>query len=111
MPDPIRGVSTSDPITPASTATGATGAAPTPDSAAAPGAAAVPAADQADVGQTEALLQTILDAASNAPGIDQAKVSELQQAIASGAYQVNPQSIAQKIVELEAQLGTAGQLQ
>ena len=110
MPDPIRGVSTPDPVTPASTATGATGAAATPDSAAAT-AAATPAADQADVGQTEALLQTILDAASNTPGIDQNKVSELQQAIASGAYQVNPQSIAQKIVELEAQLGTAGQLQ
>jgi negative regulator of flagellin synthesis FlgM len=112
MPDPIRGVSTPDPVTPAATATGATGAAPTTDSAAAAAASTVaPAADQADVGQTAALLQTILDAASNTPGIDQAKVSELQQAIASGAYQVNPQSIAQKIVELEAQLGTAGQLQ
>jgi negative regulator of flagellin synthesis FlgM len=113
MPDPIRGVSTPDPITPASTATGATGAAPTPEAAAAATAAivAAPAADQADVGQTETLLQTILDAASNTPGIDQAKVNELRQAMASGSYQVNPQSIAQKIVELEAQLGTAGQLQ
>lgn len=114
MPDPIRGVSTPDPITPASTAAGATGAAQTTDAAtaaAAAASAAAPPADQADVGQTEALLQTILDAANNTPGIDQAKVSELQQAIASGAYQVNPQSIAQKIVELEAQLGTAGQLQ
>jgi negative regulator of flagellin synthesis FlgM len=107
-------VSTPDPVTPASTATGATGGAAAPDSTAASAtanAAAAPAADQADVGQTEALLQTILDAASSTPGIDQNKVSELQQAIASGAYQVNPQSIAQKIVELEAQLGTAGQLQ
>jgi negative regulator of flagellin synthesis FlgM len=112
MPDPIRGVSTPDPITPASTAAGATGAAQTTDAAAAAAAsAAAPPTDQADVGQTEALLQTILDAANNTPGIDQAKVSELQQAIASGTYQVNPQSIAQKIVELEAQLGTAGQLQ
>lgn len=116
MPDPIRGVSTPDPITSASNATGATGAAATPDTAAATAAgiaapADTPAADQADVGQTETLLQTILDAASNTPGIDQAKVNELRQAIASGTYQVNPQSIAQKIVELEAQLGTAGQLQ
>jgi len=63
------------------------------------------------VAQTETLLQTIIQAASNTPGIDQAKVSELQQAISSGAYQTNPQSIAQKIVELEAQLGTAGQVQ
>ena len=113
MPDSIRGVGTPDPITPASTTTGATGAAPAADSQTAAAAANVtpPAADQADVGQTEALLQTILDAASNAPGVDQSKISELQQAIASGAYQVNPQSIAQKIVELEAQLGTAGQVQ
>jgi negative regulator of flagellin synthesis FlgM len=113
MPDPIRGVSTPDPVTPASTATGATGAAPAAENAAAAATtpATAPAADHADVGQTETLLQTILDAASNTPGIDQAKVAELQKAIASGAYQVNPQSIAQKIVELEAQLGTAGQLQ
>ena len=109
MPDPIRGVSTPDPVTPASTATGASGTAPAADNTATAAAAspAVAGTDQADVGQTEALLKTILDAASSTPGIDQAKVSELQQAIASGAYQVNPQSIAQKIVELEAQLGTA----
>jgi negative regulator of flagellin synthesis FlgM len=114
MPDPIRGVSTPNPVTPASTAqtgsaqsadaTNATNAANTP-------AAASPGADLADVAQTETLLQTIIQAASNTPGIDQAKVSELQQAISSGAYQTNPQSIAQKIVELEAQLGTAGQVQ
>ncbi len=115
MPDPIRGVGTPDPVTPVST--GATGSAQSTDgtanaaAAAAAATPAAPAADLADVGQTEALLQTIVDAASNTPGIDQNKVNELQQAIASGAYQANPQSIAQKIVELEAQLGTAGQVQ
>lgn len=112
MPDPIRGVDTPHPITPA--ATGGAGAAASADNAAAAvGAAATApaAADLADVGQTEALLQTIVQAASATPGIDQAKVDELRQAIASGAYQANPQSIAQKIVELDAQLGTAGQLQ
>ena len=111
MPDPIRGVTTPNPITPA--ATGATGSAPAADAANVAGtpSAASSGADLADVGQTEALLQTIIAAASNTPGIDQAKVSELQQAIASGAYQTNPQSIAQKIVELEALLGTAGEVQ
>jgi len=108
MPDPIRGVNTSDPVTP--TSTGAAGSAAT-DNAVTTGASNAAAVDLADVGQTEALLQTIIQAASATPGIDQTKVSELQQAIASGAYQANPQSIAQKIVELEAQLGTAGQLQ
>ena len=111
MPDPIRGVDTPTPVTPASTS--AAGSAASADNTAVAGGTAATAAavDLADVGQTEALLQTIIQAASTTPGIDQAKVSELQQAIASGAYQANPQSIAQKIVELEAQLGTAGQLQ
>ncbi len=114
MPDPIRGVNTTDPVT-ATTSAGQTGSAQSADAANAANAANTPAAtggaDLADVTQTEALLQSIIQAASNTPGIDQAKVAELQQAIASGAYQANPQSIAQKIVELEAQLGTAGPLQ
>jgi negative regulator of flagellin synthesis FlgM len=115
MPDPITGVSNTNPVTPANS-TGQTGAAQSSDAtnaadAASTAAAAAGGADLADVGQTEQLLQSIIQAASNTPGIDQAKVAELQQAIASGAYQANPQSIAQKIVELEAQLGTAGPLQ
>lgn len=114
MPDPIRGVDNSNPVAPTSpTATGQAGA--TDSAGAASGANATgvtsPSTDLADVAQTEALLQSIIQAASNTPGIDQAKVAELQQAIASGAYQANPQSIAQKIVELETLLGTAGQLQ
>jgi negative regulator of flagellin synthesis FlgM len=115
MPDPITGVSNTNPVTPANS-TGQSGAAQSSDATAAADAAGTAAAaaggaDLADVGQTEQLLQSIIQAASNTPGIDQAKVAELQQAIASGAYQANPQSIAQKIVELEAQLGTAGPLQ
>ena len=111
MPDPIRGVDTPNPVTP--TSTGQTGSAKPADAAntANASASATSGADLADVGQTEALLQTIIQAASNTPGIDQAKVSDLQQAIASGAYQTNPQSIAQKLVELENLLGTAGQVQ
>lgn len=112
MPDPIRGVTTTDPV--ASTAaaqTGSTKSTATTDAAAAEAPATTAGTDLADVGQTEALLQTIVQAASTTPGIDQNKVADLQQAIASGSYQANPQSIAQKIVELEAQLGTAGPLQ
>jgi negative regulator of flagellin synthesis FlgM len=113
MPDPIRGVSTTEPVT-ATNSAGQTGSAQSADAADAVNASSAAAsggADLADVGHTEALLQSIIQAASNTPGIDQNKVAELQQAIASGAYQANPQSIAQKIVELEAQLGTAGPLQ
>jgi negative regulator of flagellin synthesis FlgM len=115
MPDPIRGVDTPNPVTPTTTptTTGATGSTQSTDNAAnATGAStSVAPTDLADVAQTEALLQNILQAASNTPGVDQSKVAELQQAIASGSYQANPQSIAQKLVELEGQLGTAGQLQ
>jgi negative regulator of flagellin synthesis FlgM len=115
MPDPIRGVTTPNPVTPATTTqtaqAGSTQASEGTASAAAAATASAAGADLADVGQTEALLQSIITAANNTPGIDQNKVTELQQAIASGAYQANPQSIAQKIVELDAQLGTAGQLQ
>jgi negative regulator of flagellin synthesis FlgM len=110
MPDPIHGVNTTNPVTP--TATGQAGSAKSADAAGTPTpAATTPGADLADVTQTEALLQTIIQAASNTPGIDQGKVDELRQAISSGAYQANPQSIAQKLVELENLLGTAGQVQ
>src|SRR5271170_6782254 len=112
MPDPIRGVNTPSPITPATSTgqTNSTSSTGSTDSATA-ATSAGSNVDLADVAQTETLLQTIIQAASNTPGIYQAKVSELQKAIASGAYQTNPQSIAQKIVELETLLGTAGQVQ
>ena len=111
MPDPIRGVDTSNPVTPISTTQSGTAASTAAANTADTPAAASSGADLADVGQTEALLQSIVQAASNTPGIDQAKVSDLKQAIASGAYRANPQSIAAKMVELESLLGTAGQVQ
>jgi flagellar biosynthesis anti-sigma factor FlgM len=112
MPDPIRGVDTTNPVT--ATSAGQTGSAKAADAGATTAAApAAPSsgADLADVAQTETLLKTIVDAANNTPGIDQTKVTELQNAISSGSYQANPQSIAQKIVELENLLGTAGEVQ
>ena len=61
-------------------------AAPAPSDSVAPLASAAPAggADLADVGQTEQLLQSIIQAASNTPGIDQAKVAELQKTLPRG---------------------------
>jgi|HubBroStandDraft_6_1064221.scaffolds.fasta_scaffold94615_2 flagellar biosynthesis anti-sigma factor FlgM len=108
MPDPIQGVNTTDPVTAASTTQNT---ATTPTGSASASAVGAAGSDVADVAQTEALLQSIVQAANNVPGIDQAKVTELQQAIASGNYQANPQSIAQNLVELEALLVTAGQVQ
>ena len=107
MPDPINSVSTTNPIAPA---VGDAGAANSTAAAAPQTAASAPGADLVDVGQTEALLQSIIQAANAVPGIDQSKVAELKQAVASGTYQANPQALAQKIVELEALLVTAGRV-
>ncbi|HXP03871.1 MAG TPA: flagellar biosynthesis anti-sigma factor FlgM, partial [Stellaceae bacterium] len=87
MPDPITSVTTTEPITPAAGETGATSS----TGAAAPLVpTSAPGADVVDVAQTQALLQSITQAANSVPGIDQAKVNELKQAIASGTYQANP---------------------
>jgi flagellar biosynthesis anti-sigma factor FlgM len=108
VPDPIQGMNITNPVTPA-TSSGQTVAPASTGTPSATQSAGPPAAvDLADVAQTEALLQSIIQAANNTPGIDQTKVAELQQAIASGSYQTNSQSIAQKIAELEVMLGTAG---
>ncbi len=93
MPDPIQGVNTTGPVgsttstasvAPAKPADQTESSAPADAASATAAANAAPKADLADVGQTEALLNTILQAASTAPGIDQAKVAELQQAITTG---------------------------
>jgi len=109
MPDPIQGVNTTTAVAPASTA--ATSQANANVAASTAESVTANTTDVSDVTQTEALLLAIVQAASELPNIDQTKIATLQQAIASGAYQANPQSIAQKIAELETLLGTAGQVQ
>jgi negative regulator of flagellin synthesis FlgM len=107
MADPINSVSTTTPVTPSTDQTGATSST---GAAVAQAPVGSPSADVVDVAQTEALLQSITQAANSVPGIDQTKVDELKQAIASGTYQANPRVLAQKIVELEALLVTAGRV-
>ena len=117
MPDPIQGVNTAGavrpatstgPVTPAKPADQTGAAAPADATGATPSAGASAKVDLADVGQTEALLNSILQVASGVSGIDQAKVAELQQAIATGAYQADPQMVAKKFMELESLLAAAG---
>lgn len=107
MPNPIGGVNASDPV-------GAAGAAgQAASSQGLPGgqpAAAnpAPAQDSADVGGTQQLLATIANAAAAVPGTDEARIGELQKAIADGTYQVDPQQIAQNLLGLDAALSDAG---
>jgi negative regulator of flagellin synthesis FlgM len=104
MADPIQGVTGAIPIEVAQTAQ--TGTPPTSAQAAQSSAAAT--VDSADVARAEALLATISTTAKGVPGIDLARVTVLQQAIQSGGYQVNPEQIARKIMELEALLAPQG---
>jgi negative regulator of flagellin synthesis FlgM len=103
MPDPLYRVNPAQPpeIAPA----GQTSAAP---ASSRPPRPAPAAADSADVARTETLLATIAAAAESIPEVDQARIAELQRALLSGTYQIDPQHIAQKIVELEQLLAAKG---
>ena len=105
MPDPINGVTTSLPLGVGNA--GQSGAAQGAADTTAPQPVAPPT-DQADVGQTEALLAQILQAANNAPGVDEAKVNALQQAIQNGTYQVDSLAIAKKLMGLDSTPGDDG---
>jgi flagellar biosynthesis anti-sigma factor FlgM len=72
-----------------------------------PATSPIAGVDSADVGKTAALLKSIVETASRVPVVDQARVASLQEAIVSGAVQVNPQQIAQFFTDLEALLAQA----
>jgi negative regulator of flagellin synthesis FlgM len=104
MPDPIQGLNPTGPVElgqtgQAGTSTGTASATPPAGS---------PSIDSADVARAEALLATIAKTAADVPAIDQQRVAELQQAIQSGTYQVDPQQVALKILQLEGLLAPAG---
>jgi negative regulator of flagellin synthesis FlgM len=103
MPDPIQGVTRVDPL--GLVSTGQTGSSPAPP---APPADAPASVDTADLTRTESLLSTISTATAGVPTTDRARIAQLQQAINSGTYTVNPQQIADKLVEIEGQLPASG---
>jgi negative regulator of flagellin synthesis FlgM len=107
MPDPIQGVTTGIPL--GVTTTGQAGASQQATDSSGAQTAAAAATDQADVGQTEALLSSIIQAANNAPAIDDAKVNALQQSIANGTYQVDSLAIAKKLMSPDSESGDGGE--
>ena len=106
MPDPIRGINATDTLGVAAAGT----AAPTQstDSTTQPPPDAP--VDSADVATVEALLATIAKAADEVPPFDQTRVAELQQAINSGTYQVDPERIAKMMIEIENLLAAHGKI-
>ena len=105
MPDPINGVTTNIPLGVGNA--GQAGTSQAVDNNATSQSAAPPT-DQANVGQTEALLAQIIQAANSAPGVDETKVNALQQAIQNGTYQVDPMAIAKKLMGLDTSPGGDG---
>jgi negative regulator of flagellin synthesis FlgM len=106
MPNPIQSVNATDALGVASTGQAGSTQAParTAQSSAQPGV------DSADVATVEALLATITKAADAVPPVDQTRVAELQQAVNSGSYQVNPQQVARMIMEIEDLLASGGKV-
>ncbi|HJU19442.1 MAG TPA: flagellar biosynthesis anti-sigma factor FlgM [Stellaceae bacterium] len=102
MPDPILGVSPTQPPDVGASGTAAEPGGPTPHSA-------PNAVDSADVARAESLLATIAAAAEGVSVIDPSRVAELQRAILSGTYTVDPQQIAGKLVQIEQFLAAGGQ--
>jgi len=96
--DRIQGVNATQPIE--VTSTGQAPSAPT-TARTAPAPPAQGPVDSADVARAEALLAAIATSAQGVPNIDQAQIAELRRAIQSGTYQISPQQIAQKIMEIE----------
>jgi negative regulator of flagellin synthesis FlgM len=104
MPDPVQGVNPTR--SPDVASPGQTPAAPA--SGGSPPQPAPAAVDSTDIARAEALLATITAAAETVPAVDPSRVAELQRAILSGAYRVDPQQIARKIVEIEQLLAAGG---
>lgn len=63
-----------------------------------------PRGDTADVTKTVDLLAAIDGAADAVPSVDQARIAQLQQAIAAGTFEAHSQQILQSVVALETQL-------
>jgi flagellar biosynthesis anti-sigma factor FlgM len=100
MADPISGVNRGNSIVPTgATQTGSSTTVGRVDSV----EAGTPK-DSANVSNTAGLLEVMAQAGTNASAVDETKVQALHDAIASGSFRPDPQQVAQKMVEWEAQL-------
>ncbi len=61
-----------------------------------------------DVAHTDALLAAIAEAFDTIPAVDQARITRLQEAVASGTLRANPHQIAQSVIALDALLSGSG---
>lgn len=62
-------------------------------------------ADVVDLTNTVEALQNLERQLADVPEIDRSKVDAIKQALASGEYQIDPQRVASKFIEIELSLG------
>jgi anti-sigma28 factor (negative regulator of flagellin synthesis) len=65
-------------------------------------------AETVDVAHTATLLAAIAEASNTIPAVDQARIVQLQEAVAAGTLSANPQQIAQSVIALNALLSGRG---
>lgn len=100
--NPISGVT--NPIVADATAPGTSAAGGAKPDTVPPGTATA-TADSGEVSHAQTLLNAISTMAQNIPSVDQQRVDQIRAAIEQGKLSVNAQNIAQRLMEIEAQLG------
>ena len=72
-----------------------------------PGSSSSSQADSVHITDSARALASLSQAVSNTPDIDTGRVAAVQQALDAGQYTVNPQRIADRMVQLEGDLASA----
>jgi len=90
-----------DGTTPHSPVSGPSPVASRPDATANP---ATHPEDTVELTDVARLMQRVENMLANVPPTDRARVDAVRQALANGAYEVNPQRIAARVVRLEREL-------
>ena len=102
--NPISGVT--NPIVADATAPGTSAAGGTKSDSASPNVAAN-SVDSGEVSHAQTLLNAISTMAQNIPSVNQQRVEQIRSAIEQGKLPVNAQNIAQRLMEIEAQLNAS----
>jgi negative regulator of flagellin synthesis FlgM len=82
---------------------------PAGSSASGSGSGSPPAPDSVNITASGRALAALSQAVQDAPEVDGARVSSVQQAISSGHYSVNADRIAGRMLQLEQDLGESAQ--
>jgi negative regulator of flagellin synthesis FlgM len=72
-----------------------------------PGSSSSSQADSVHITDSARTMSALSQAVSSSPDIDSARVAVVQQALDAGQYTINPQRIADRLLQLDQDLGSA----